>query len=303
MGKRTVLELIKEMIDRMHKVALFLTFIFMLAIIVDKTYVVDRFKIFNHLIETILIIVEIVLGIILLIYWVLRFSLKNPHREWVKFLTNVQCKSIQLWLRNINYKDEHLDKCDCKFRYVGLADINIISQLNFNAFKGSPFELSLEKMKTRNKGFITRNNKCFMSMIDPIDGEDIIGYSCILPLNELGASLYKDGSISDTDLPAKLITKPSEKPSAILLFAIHLKKEYSNAKSSASMKYTFYFLNCIRLHLKSLYPKLYKNGNLPPLYVQTSHKSIERMLQRIGFINTMNISRDGYCIWEFNLPS
>ncbi len=137
-------------------------------------------------------------------------------------------------------------------------------------------------------------------MVDPIEGKDYIGYSCLVPLTQTGAQLYMQGVVKDATFPKHLVARPTESPAAILVFAIHLKDEYEYGfgKKGVSRKYSLYFWKCIYIHLKQLYPKLFQVGKLP-LYAQTAEKSLEGRLKRIGFTNTNKKSADGHHIWEF----
>ncbi len=134
-----------------------------------------------------------------------------------------------------------------------------------------------------------------MFMYDPLREEDvIIGYSSLLPLTKDGIEGYLNKSYKDSDIPVSMVTAPSQKAAAVLLFAIMLKSEYSFSKTGASRNYVPYFWNCLRKHALTLYSEMGVDGHYPPIYAQTEQASLTRRLECIGFTHTKKYTRDGF---------
>jgi len=290
MIRRNLLKSIWLINEKTDLLAFALTLLYLSSLLLTPYYDL------SHYIKNLLVVLHALIGIMLVTYLCLRVILRDPNRRWLIVLSREESKALGRWLKK-GEDQASFKKGVCKYKFSTTEDIDTLTQLNFNAFRGTAYEASYEQFKKRNTGFISRHGKCFMLMIDPIEGKEIIGYSCMLPLTETGAQLYLDGAISDSTLPKSLVATPKEAPAAILVFAIHLRDEYSFAKSGASRRYSHYFWSCIRLHIELLCPRLYREGNLPPLYAQAAESSLKRKLKRIGFKNTGKESHDGYHIW------
>lgn len=296
MIRRNLLKSIWHINERTDHLAFAITLLYLASMLATPYYDL------SHYIKKVLVGMHVLVGLILLTYLFFRVFLRNPNRRWLIVLTKEESRALGQWLKK-GQDSASFNSGTCRFKFPTGADIELLAKLNFEAFRSSAYEASYEQFRERNAGFISRHKKCFMLMIDPIEGKDIIGYSCLLPLTKTGAQLYLDGGLSDATLPKSLVATSKEVPAAILMFAIHLKDEYSFTKSGASRKYSRYFWSCIRLHIELLYPRLYRQSKLPPLYAQAAESSLRRKLRRMGFINTKRKSRDGYHIWELKMVS
>ena len=275
-------------------------FVLLIVIVYVSSLLLTPYFDFSHSVKTVLTGTHVFVFVLLIIYFIAYLFLRSPNRKWSLVLTKDDCKVMGQWLKD-GQSTNFLNKDTCKFKFATTGDLDVLANLNFEAFHGSAYEVSLERIKTRNAEFISQNDKCFMLMIDPIDGKDIIGYSCLLPLTKDGAEIYLDGSISDAKMPGSFVAKPGDNPAAILIFAINLRNEYSLAKYGASRKYSLYFWSCIRLHIELFNQDFGGANTFPPVYAQTAEKSLEKRLKRIGFTNTKIKTGDGYYIWEFKV--
>lgn len=255
----------------------------------------------SHPLHIFIVILEGSVATLLLAYCGVRLALRNPNRRWLLVLSDEECSSLRQWLAGAQ-EPQFLDTSACKVKFASLEDNSELSQINYEAFLGSAYEASLEQFTRRNAEIIRQNPKCFLQFVDPIGGKEIIGYSCLIPLNGLGTSLYLDGSISDSTLRPELISKQEEAPASVLLFAIHLRKKFSFARTGASRMYSLYFWTCIRLHLQEICGSRADVNTTIDLYVQTQEQSLFRRLTRkAGFIDSGKKSKDGYPILQLCL--
>jgi hypothetical protein len=299
--RRKTLKSILHFNERTDKSASVITVLYLVFTLTDK-YLSPDFE-FRELLHVVLLIVECAVAVALVTYWVMRLILiRNPNRLWARVLTEAECKSLLAWCSS-GKDDLLLDDSLCRVRFASLKDLNLMADLNFNAFRNSAYEADRAQFYQRNEAFIRRNSNCFLLMIDPITSKEIIGYSCLLPLNDLGKQLYLEGSVSDATLNAGLIAAAGEPFKQLLLFAIHLKEDFSFAKRGASRKYSVYFWSCIRLHLKTMCNAVHPIHAPLEMYVQTQEPSLERRLKKVGFSPTGCTSKDGYPIFCMSIPS
>lgn len=248
------------------------------------------------------VVLEVLVAMLLIAYWGAHLALKNPNRRWLLVLSDAECKSLLRWLSS-GTESALLDGSYCKVQFADPLVLEELTRLNYEAFRGTAYEASKEQFRLRNAGFIEQNEKCFLLFIDPIGKKQVIGYSCLVPLNELGTQLYLEGSVSDATLRKELIATANEQPTSVLLFALHLREEFSLTKSGASRKYSLYFWSCVRYHFRAICGKAIDMGSGVDIYVQTQELSLARRLtKRMGFSDTGAKSKDGYKILHIRLP-
>lgn len=299
MSKRALIAKLLHLNERTDRIAAFVTTIYVLWLLFE-TYLPNCYKLSGPLHHAV-VFLEITVALLLFLYLATRLVLRNPNRRWLLILTDKECRSLKEWLAG-KPGSPLLDSSRCKVKFADLTDLTQLSQVNYEAFVGTAYEASLEQLTTRNAGIIKRNSKCFLLFIDPIGGQKLVGYSCLIPLNALGTSLYLEGSVSDSTLRPELITLPEEVPTAVLIFAIHLRQEFSLARSGAARQYTLYFWTCVRRHIQELCGPHLKAGKVIDLYVQTQERSLYRRLtKRVGFKDSGLTSRDGYSILRLRL--
>jgi hypothetical protein len=176
-------------------------------------------------------------------------------------------------------------------------------QLNYDGFVDSEFGVELEKLERRNASWIAKNQKLFLLMINPRTRE-YFGYSCFVPLNENGTTLYRDGVLKDADIPVELVCATDERPHSVLFFALMLKEKYRIGRGLSGFTHTTRLLKGLRYHLRQMYaPWITADGRpLPPLLTQTHRGSISRRLRTAKFVKTGAKTADGFPLWELTLP-
>ena len=120
----------------------------------------------------------------------------------------------------------------------------------------------MEKLAERNREWIGKNKRVFMLVLDPLsETESVIGYSSILPLTAEGIKSYLNGALKDADIPTSLVAGNIDSTAAILIFAIHLRKQFS-ATGTTPFSWTACvttFANCsLRLLRKSFRHYMFK---------------------------------------------
>lgn len=293
----TIRNLLKKLLhlnEGADKAAAIVTTVYVLWQFTESQFSLS-FKV-SHPLHIAIEILEGSVAALLLAYWIVRWALRNPNRRWFLVLTDDECRSLRQWLAGAQVP-QLLDTSTCKVRFAGPADVSELSQINYDAFRGSAYEATVEQFTTRNAELIQKNPKCFLLFIDPIGGKEIIGYSCLIPLNTLGTSLYLEGSVADSTLRPELVSTTGEIPASILLFAIHLREKFSFARKGASRMYSLYFWTCIRRHVHELCGSQFNSNAKVDLYVQTQEKSLSRRLtEKAGFEDSGKRSKDGYPI-------
>ncbi len=292
MIRRKLLHTLSHFNERTDRAAAFLTAVFVLMQVVPLPHLVTELG------HTALATIETVVAALILTYLALRFFLlRNPNRRWSFVLTDDECRSLRKW---VTAAVDHplLEDVDCRVRFATQADLETLAELNFAAFLDTAYESDRKTFERRNGAFIRRNPRSFLLMVDPIGGKDLIGYSCVLPLTRLGTDLYVEGSIADASMNAELICPPTEKPTSVLIFAIHLRDEYGFQKSGASRKYSLYFWSCIRAHFKAVLSEHFSDGETVDVYAQTQEPALERRLKKIGFVETEHETRDGCALFR-----
>lgn len=278
--------------ERTDRIAVFATVVYVLWKLVESR-VTSKLNL-SEFIDYLLTALDLVTFTLLVAYGVIRFTFKSPNRRWLLVLSDEECRLLKQWITS-GKDSKLLDSSLCKVKFVEAADLDELTTLNYEAFRDTPYEMSLDQFRARNAEFIFKNAKCFLLFIDPIGGKKIIGYSCLVPLNELGTQLYLEGSVSDGTLRKELIAGSDEQPKSILLFAIHLCSEFSLAKKGASKMYSLYFWSCVRHHLRALCAELIDSDAGIDVYAQTHESSLRRRLKsKMGFTEAKAISKDGF---------
>lgn len=300
--RRKFLNFVWHLNERTDSVAAIVTAIYVLIQALERfvpaewveTYapILPRYEPHLHIF---LVVLEVLVAVLIVAYWLVRFTFRNPNRRWLLVLTKNECDRLMDWLSGTDADSQMLCSTRCLCQCPDETAMDELATMNFNAFAGTAYEATLEQFRSRNAEIVKRNPKCFMFFIDPIEGKELVGYSCLLPLNALGTKLYLDGSISDASIPSELIATAEELPVSILVFAIHLHPDFSLVKNGAARKYTLYFWSCVCHHITTLCGSQLKSGI--DFYVQTQERSLrKRLINKFGFIDENKISRDGYPI-------
>lgn len=296
---RKMLNIIEHMTERTDKVAAVGTALFMLWGIADQ-FIPGKYRFSEH-VHPILTFIELVVAALLAIYWLMRFFFRSPNNRWLLILGKKDLASLRLWLAR-GGDIPSINDFICKTKFAMQSDMAELSRINYEAFRGTAYEAPLEQFYERNKALVKQNEKCFSLFIDPIFNKELIGYSCLISLNELGTSLYLDGGVSDANLRPELVAKADEIPASVLIFAIHLREGFSCSRTGASRKYTDYFWSCILKHMKDVCEDVAKLQGRLDLYVQTQERSLYRRLtNRLGFTDMGKKSKDNYPILHFQL--
>ena len=80
--------------------------------------------------------------------------------------------------------------------------------MNEEAFRGTPYQLTRDALRDRNKRLIKKNRRAFSLFIDPHHHDRLVGYSCILPLTAGGVALYLSGQLSDAQFQLRACDAP-----------------------------------------------------------------------------------------------
>ena len=110
----------------------------------------------------------------------------------------------------------------------------VLNNKNIEGFERSvAFGMTPDEVIRRNSAIIDRCPKAFLLVrAGSTSPRDVfIGYTCVLPLNEVGADIYLRGLIKDKDMPASLLCRTRESVNAILVFAIVLDERITKSKS------------------------------------------------------------------------
>jgi hypothetical protein len=189
--------------------------------------------------------------------------------------------------------------------FVAKTQVNLVSilnEMNYSGYVGSNFELTPKEIATRNAEFLDRNAQVFMLMRDTNRAtttlvaqstmSDFIGYTCVLPLNEIGTDVYLRGLIPDRKFPASLISKNNDAATALLLFAIYLREEYRT--KHVGRKYSPFLERCITHHIDT-FGRLDANKDRDlVLWVQTESDEMREQYVSRGYEKTKNVSYESF---------
>lgn len=198
--------------------------------------------------------------------------------------------------RNRLYRYQRLVVTPSDVVFVSRADneiAEILFDINEQYFERTAFALSRDQARRRNSEWIDKNQKVFMLVRDParpetenhITKENFVGYTSIVPLNEIGADLYLRGLIKDKDLPASLICKPGEPTNMLLIFAIAMEPKHRREKSLNTAHLNL-LLKAAEYHARMLASTHAGHHSGMYLWTQSEHESIVKHLKMRGFAGT-----------------
>lgn len=297
MSTRSALSWLRHFRERIDHVAIGFTVCFVLLLIVERALSLS--VTYSAHVHHAIIAVECAIAGLVLVYWIISFTLRDPNRGWDRILADTQDVSIGNLLAGRLLVQ--LDKSHCRVRYARASDLDLLATMNYRAFKDTAYEATVEQFRRRNSSLIERNARSFLLFVDPIARKEIIGYSCILPFSELGMQLYLEGSVADPTFRAELAAATDEPLSSVLLFAVHLRPEFSLSKRGAARQYSLYFMSCVLLHFQDLCRRQLRAGQTVTIYAQTHESSMARRMTRMGFSETTHRSKDGYPIYSLRV--
>lgn len=176
--------------------------------------------------------------------------------------------------------------------------------MNLQIFSPTSFGMEEDKIKTRNTALINKNPNLFMlvrnplrEVDDPQTAADLIGFTCVLPLSEVGADCYLNGVVRDRDMRASLVCKKGEACGTILVFAIGLKQEYKKTKSLRAEYYKF-LLRCTEHHVNVI-AAAHANSGETKVWAVSEHPMLWQQFKGRGFAcNDNKKSADGFPLYS-----
>lgn len=185
----------------------------------------------------------------------------------------------------------------------------VLFTMNREGFERSAFELTQDGVVRRNSALIDRSPKAFQIVRNKATAgssariEDFIGYTCVLPLNEIGADVYLRGLIKDKNIPASLLCRQNEPASAVLVFAIVLDRKVARSRSLKG-KYFGFLLKALEYHISSVAEAYAGNAQTISVWAQSEHESLRKRLMERGFTSTTprTKSADDYELLRLELP-
>ncbi len=212
-----------------------------------------------------------------------RISPRQNDRKAIEMLRN----QVRAWMIG-QTRHEH----ERRWRIVcGEDDLAILTKLNLEGFARSSFSAGAEIIQTRNRAIFKKNNTVFSLIYDPIHQENIIGYSCMIPLNQEALELYLRGGFHDKDVGSIHVAGPDEEYAAIVVFAVVMDKQYSQYWRRSGTSYLGSFIGATIDHGAIVGQKLKDGG----LYIAQSEKrSVELLLKALYFEKTSFISAEGF---------
>jgi hypothetical protein len=224
---------------------------------------------------------------------------RNVGRELAAALTAATAEPASE--RERTYKFAPVKPEDVEFVSEADAKLDALIAMNLEGFAGSAFEMTEDELRERNTAFVIRNPKAFLLVRNPLrmsnEDDEFIGFSCMLPLNAIGADCYLNGVVKDRDIRASLLCAPGEQCDSILLFAIMLKKKYRKIKGLPSRYYPF-LLRCANHHIRTLARAHDISATAQTMWVQSEHPDIRKHLRRQGFARAeRKKSADGFNLY------
>ena len=180
--------------------------------------------------------------------------------------------------------------------------------MNASCFEGGAFEMTRQEIVTRDTSFIEKNGNVFMLIRDPLRetkesdnaAEEFMGFSCVLPLNSVGADVYLTGLIKDRDIRASMLCKEGEPCDAFLVFAIALARNFQKVSGLRAHYYPF-LLRCAEHHIRSI-AALHPGPSSISVWVQAEHPKLKQHLEERGFRWTeQKKSADGFELYHRSL--
>ncbi len=236
------------------------------------------------------------------------FLSKKPGRDYAEILKPSNLPTIgEKTTVPVQSQPRPVDENDVVFVTATTESLIPISfEMNRIAYEGSAFELTKAQIKKRNTAYLAINNRLFMLLRDPMREttvsiatntiDDFIGYTCVLPLSEIGINIYTMGLIPDRELPALLICKEGEQASALLLFAIYLDEDHR--KSHVGSKYSPFLKRCIEHHINAVAYAHAHGADKIPVWVQTEDSEMEERYVNLGYEKTVYKSAEKYHLYR-----
>ena len=103
------------------------------------------------------------------------------------------------------------------YRPATLNEMHDVGIMNMKAFKYTIWGRKTELFVERNKGHVKKND---LSILTIVDGDKILGFTQIVPLDEESWEEYRDGKIKDIDLDHEKIMKKGRSPYGLLLLSM-----------------------------------------------------------------------------------
>ena len=304
MLRKEILERIREFQEQFHVLAGTLATLYVLTFAIEfwRAHGTESQDEFLEIFHWILVSADAVGSALFIGILLFRaFGFAKPTRQLSRAIEDqLLLKKVHEWLLT-----ELGDASPRSVRFCSAEEIEHLVRLNHEAFKDSAFEVEIEKLTRRNTAWIKKNPRIFMMILDPLNREQYVGYSAMVPLTREGLDCYLEGRIKDADLPVPFIASNKATTAGVIIFAIYLRSEFRFQRSQASRNYSIYFLACVRRHLAVLFPKPRKMiaaTPYPPIYVQTEWSGMKRRLKRSGFIDTGKVSAEGFDFLVYEHP-
>lgn len=161
----------------------------------------------------------------------------------------------------------------------------LLNDRNIEGFERSlAFGMTREEVIQRNTAIIDRCPTAFQLVrAGSASPRDVfIGYTCVLPLNEVGADIYLRGLIKDKDIPASLLCRPGESVKAILVFAIVLDQRITKSNSLKGKSFGF-LLKALEYHVSVIAREYSSGSGALDVWVQSEDASLRTLLLSRGF--------------------
>ncbi|MEV2210577.1 hypothetical protein AB0H86_03545 [Streptomyces sp. NPDC050997] len=192
----------------------------------------------------------------------------------------------------------------CRYRRIELHELELFNQLNREVFKHTAFTLPLHVIRRRNNELFSADPMMFGIVEASKDGHYTpVGMSHIIPLNDLGASLYvRNGGLKDSEISARYAAKQGEWSDSLVLFSMGILKSSRDLLKDRHLLLPAVFADHL-VDLISEMCSLHPDRSHVRVYAQTEKPNggIGRLLARLGFEETSIIGGDGYPLWELRL--
>lgn len=253
----------------------------------------------SNYIKYIISFLHIVSLILFIFSFLIRHLLmRDPYKDWRVISDD---SNFHKFLASLSINDNRINPKlvggDTYIFATTPENLEITTQLNREGFDNSIFAMGYEARLQRNMGFANRSYKAFMLIFDPLNPEEFIGFSCVLPLSEAGNRAYLDGKIKDTELTYEYLASTGEKVESLLIFAIYLRKSYTKPFNEASNKYLKYLLLHVYEHVKVMSLEYITREPLV-VYVQAEKHGIKWLLDLVGFVECGRKTADGLDLFQ-----
>lgn len=201
-----------------------------------------------------------------------------------------------------------------------------VSRINYKCFSASVFADSFDRKYRRNKSHQKKNSLCLMlvsfsELISTV--VDYIGFTHLIPIDEITYGEYVDGKISDMDFSARQVCSEIEPAYAILIFSLgfdayELKRYIQGRELNHIAKVMekigvqpykimdmrdaeYYLWVAFAYHLCQLLKNQKFVDDEVVLLAQSINKTIASLLLAIGFKELKGRSADNERIFEFRI--